>query len=248
MSEAIKKLENRNPKMAEMVKKLSETKGELFDLSNLSYKEDDGGYSVGFNETKSWIYVDKDDVIRGESGGTGKEGCPLNEFFNGMKLLPNATYKVNGGFENAGVDYYTDFEGRTCKYKANITDMTRSKIEISKPYDPTKEMVRQEIQDYDAGHLVAKRFKGCNCAINLVAMPASVNRSGGDWCNFEEEVYKLVKAGKNVIIEGEIKYEEPNPKIVTSIKLRYNVDKEIKDKEIDFKKYRKGLGELNIKH
>jgi hypothetical protein len=207
MTEAMKELENRNPEIAELVKKLSETKGPLFNIENFRFEnKDDGGYRVGFDGTNSWIDVNKDGVISANSGGTEDNG-QLNEFINGERQIKDSIIKVNGD------EYKTDSEGRVIKAISDRTDRYNNPTKISTQRDKdTQRRVRENLEGYDGGHIFANSTNGCNNTINQVPMPQYINRQG-DWKKLESMEKDWLDKGKHVITEREIIYKELGSKV-----------------------------------
>ena len=219
MTEAMKELENRNLEIAKMVKVLSEEKGPLFNLENLSFEnKDDCGYSVEFVGTNSRIDVDKDGVIHAKSGGIKNDNVnQLNEFINTITQMPDTRYKVNDFTE-----YCTDSEGRVIKAIAYRTDMNNNSTKILSQRDtPTQKRVRtdlngSELEGYDGGHIFSNSTNGCNNTINQVPMPSESNK-GGEWIKLENQEKKWLNEGKYLVTKREIIYKEPGSKVVNSI-------------------------------
>lgn len=219
MTEAMKELENRNPEIAKMVKVLSEEKGPLFNLENLSFEnKDDCGYSVEFVGTNSRIDVDKDGVIHAKSGGIKNDNVnQLNEFINCIAQLPNRKIIVNDT-----VEYCTDSEGRVIEATANRTAMKNSTKKINSTRDrDTQKRVKidlngNKLEDYDAGHIFSNNSNGCNNTINQVPMPSELN-NGGEWKKLENQEERWLEEGKHLVTTRKIIYKEPGSKVVKSI-------------------------------
>lgn len=209
---ALKELENRSQEMAKMAKELSENKGPLFGPENQRFEnKDDGGFSVGFDGTNSRIDVDKDGVIHANSGGTEDNG-QLNEFLNGNRQLPNATYKVNGDAE-----YRTDSEGRVKEAIADRTAMNNNPIKISSQRDSATQKIASENREgYDGGHIFSNSTNGCNNTINQVPMRQDINRNG-EWRKLERQEEGWLKEGKHLITKRKIIYKGPGSKVVDRI-------------------------------
>ena len=116
----------------------------------------------------------------------------------GDNLLPDMKYTVNG------YEYTTDKEGRivSAEGKLHLKDH-----EGRLPIKDSIEVIGKGDQlagDY-RGHLIGDQFGGSNGLENMVPQDANINRN--DFRNFENELAKNVKDGKEVKVKVEPIYE-----------------------------------------
>lgn len=131
------------------------------------------------------------------------------------KLTPSTKYEVNG------YKYETDDQGRiiSASGKLRLRDAN---------YNRKMEKVQDyEGQDYqegdDRGHLIGHQFGGSDRLENLVPQDAKINQN--DFRNFECELAKQVKEGKDVEVLIEPIYEGDSNRPV-AIVVTYSIDGE----------------------
>lgn len=131
------------------------------------------------------------------------------------KLAPSSKYEING------YKYETDEQGRIIS--------ASGKLRLRDPnYNRKMEKVQDyEGQDYqegdDRGHLIGHQFGGSDRLENLVPQDAKINQN--DFRNFECELAKQVKDGKDVEVLVEPIYEGDSNRPV-AIVVAYIIDGE----------------------
>lgn len=113
-------------------------------------------------------------------------------------LLPNNKYEING------YKYETDENGRIISAEGDLHLKDRDgRLPIK---DSIEDVGKgdQKATD-DRGHLIGDQFDGSNGLENLVPQDANINRT--DFKNFENELAKEVKDGKNVHVKVEPVYD-----------------------------------------
>ena len=73
----------------------------------------------------------------------------------------------------------------------------------------------------DRGHLIGDQFDGSNGMENMIPQDADINRN--DFKNFENELAKEVKAGREVYVKVEPVYEG-NSRRPVAIVITYSID------------------------
>lgn len=131
-------------------------------------------------------------------------------------LLPNHTYEING------YQYETDDEGRIISAGGNLKLKDR---EGRLPIRDSLEDIGKgdEKEDDDRGHLIGDQFNGSNGLENMIPQDAEINRN--DYKNFENELAKAVKEGKEVYVKVEPVYEGDSHR-PTALVVTYSIDGE----------------------
>lgn len=113
-------------------------------------------------------------------------------------LAPNAEYEING------YKYKTDEKGRIVSVDGALHMKDR---EGRRPIKDTIEDIGKGYQREgdDRGHLIGDQFDGSNGMENMIPQDANINRN--DYKNFENELAKEVKDGKEVCMKVEPIYE-----------------------------------------
>lgn len=130
-------------------------------------------------------------------------------------LLPNTVYEVNG------YKYTTDDQGRiiSAEGKLRLRDADyKRKMENVKNYEN-----QEYLETDDRGHLIAHRFGGSDRLENIIPQDSEINQN--DFRNFEGELAKEVKNGKEVIVKVEPIYEGDSRRPV-AIVVTYSIDGE----------------------
>lgn len=131
------------------------------------------------------------------------------------KLAPSTKYEING------YKYETDDQGRIISASGKL-----------KMRDPGYTRKMEKVQDYegqdyqegdDRGHLIGHQFGGSDRLENLVPQDAKINQN--DFRNFECELSKEVKDGKDVEVVIEPIYEGDSNRPV-AIVVTYSIDGE----------------------
>ena len=131
-------------------------------------------------------------------------------------LAPNAEYEING------YKYKTDENGRIVSAEGTLHMKNR---EGRRPIKDTIEDIGKGDQKEgdDRGHLIGDQFDGSNGMENMIPQDANINRN--DYKNFENELAKEVKDGKEVYMKVEPVYEGESRRPV-AILVTYTIDGE----------------------
>lgn len=131
-------------------------------------------------------------------------------------LKPNTDYEING------YRYKTDEQGRIVSAEGSLHMKER---EVRLPIKDSLENIGKgdEKEGDDRGHLIGDQFDGTNRLENMIPQDANINRN--DFKNFENELAKEVKEGKQVEVKIEPVYEE-NSRRPEAIVVTYSIDKE----------------------
>ena len=133
-------------------------------------------------ETPSEEVVAEQEESDADDGSTNdiKSASPIIKGGRGRKeLMPNTRYT-----SAAGYIYTTDEKGRIIHVEADPLI-----LKTAKRNEGMQRVVGREdrLSDDDGGHLIASQFFGSGDIDNLVAMCSTVNRSGGQWYNMEND-------------------------------------------------------------
>ena len=120
-----------------------------------------------------------------------------NLYRTGDDLLPNNKYEING------YSYETDDKGRITSAEGTLNIKDREgRLTIG---DSIETIGKGDQKDGDdRGHLIGDRFNGSNGLENMIPQDADINRK--DYRNFENELAKEVKDGKEVCVRIEVIY------------------------------------------
>lgn len=150
-------------------------------------------------EGKTYYYDDNGDLYRVDD-----------------ELAPNSTYEING------YKYTTDERGRIISVEGTLHMKDREgKLPIKDSMDTVGKGDQKEGDD--RGHLIGDQFDGSNGLENLIPQDANINRN--DFRNFENELAKEVKDGKEVKVKIEPIYEGDSRRPV-AIVVSYSIDGE----------------------
>ena len=132
------------------------------------------------------------------------------------ELAPNSEYEING------YKYKTDDQGRIISAEGTLHLKDREgRLPIKDSIDDIGKGDQKEGDD--RGHLIGDQFDGSNGLENMVPQDADINRN--DFKNFENELAKEVKDGKEVNVKVEPIYDgdshRPDAIVVT-----YSIDGE----------------------
>ncbi|MGP1568582.1 MAG: DNA/RNA non-specific endonuclease [Peptoanaerobacter stomatis] len=131
-------------------------------------------------------------------------------------LAPNTEYEING------YKYKTDDNGRVISAEGTLHIKNHDgKLQIKDSMDKIGK--GDEKEGDQRGHLIGDQFDGSNGLENLIPQDADVNMK--DYKNFENDLAKEVKSGKEVTVKIEPVYEgdsrRPDAIVVT-----YSIDGE----------------------
>ena len=114
------------------------------------------------------------------------------------ELAPNSEYEING------YKYTTDDKGRIISVEGKLHMKDR---EGRLPIKDSLEDIGKgdEKENDDRGHLIGDQFDGSNGLENMVPQDANINRN--DFKNFENDLAKEVKDGKEVNVKVEPVYD-----------------------------------------
>lgn len=131
-------------------------------------------------------------------------------------LTPNNEYEING------YKYKTDEQGRIVSAEGTLHLKDRDgRLTIKDSIEDIGKGDQKEGDD--RGHLIGDQFDGSNGLENMVPQDANINRN--DFRNFENELAKAVKDGKEVTVKVEPIYDgdsrRPDAIVVT-----YSIDGE----------------------
>lgn len=131
-------------------------------------------------------------------------------------LAPNTEYEING------YKYKTDSQGRIISAEGTIHMKNR---EGRMPIKDSMEDIGKGDQKEgdDRGHLIADQFDGSNGLENMIPQDSNINRN--DFKNFENELAKEVKDGKEVTVKIETIYEGDS-KRPAAIVVTYSIEGE----------------------
>lgn len=134
----------------------------------------------------------------------------------GNELHANTTYEMNG------YKYKTDDQGRIISAEGTLHLKDR---EGRLPIKDSIEGIGkgdQQVGD-DRGHLIGDQFDGSNGLENMIPQDANINRN--DFKNFENELAKEVKDGKEVKVKIEPVYDGDSRR-PSAIVVTYSIDGE----------------------
>lgn len=132
----------------------------------------------------------------------------------GNELLPTCQYEING------YTYKTDELGRIVSAEGKLHIKERDgRLSIKDSIDDIGKGSQKEGDD--RGHLIGDQFDGSNGLENMIPQDANINRN--DFKNFENELAKEVKDGKNVKVKVEPVYEGDSRR-PTAIVVSYSID------------------------
>ena len=148
---------------------------------------------------KTYYYDDNDKLYRVEND-----------------LAPNTEYELNG------YKYTTDEKGRIVSAEGTLHMKNREgRLPIK---DSIEDIGKGDQKDGDdRGHLIGDQFDGSNGLENMIPQDANINRN--DFKNFENELAKEVKDGKEVYVKIEPVYDGDSRRPV-AIVVTYSIDGE----------------------
>lgn len=131
-------------------------------------------------------------------------------------LAPNSEYEING------YKYTTDDKGRIVSAEGTLHMKNREgRLPIKDSIEDIGKGDQKEGDD--RGHLIGDQFDGSNGVENMIPQDANINRN--DFKNFENELAKEVKDGKEVNIKVEPIYEGDSKRPV-AIVVTYSINGE----------------------
>lgn len=131
-------------------------------------------------------------------------------------LAPNTEYLLNG------YKYTTDEKGRIVSAEGTLHMKNREgRLPIK---DSIEDIGKGDQKDSDdRGHLIGDQFDGSNGLENMIPQDSNINRN--DFKNFENELAKEVKDGKEVYVKIEPVYDGDSRRPV-AIVVTYSIDGE----------------------
>ena len=131
-------------------------------------------------------------------------------------LIKNGVYEING------YKYTTDALGRIASASGPLHLKTRDgRLSIR---DSIEDIGKGDQKDGDdRGHLIADQFDGSSGLENMIAQDAGRNRN--DYKNFENELAREVKAGKEVFVKIDVVYDGDSRR-PSNIVVTYTIDGE----------------------
>lgn len=131
-------------------------------------------------------------------------------------LAPNTEYEING------YKYKTDDQGRIISAEGTLHMKDRDgRLPIKDSIEDIGKGDQNEGDD--RGHLIGDQFDGSNGLENMIPQDANINRN--DFKNFENELAKEVKDGKEVCVKIEPIYDGDSRR-PEAIVVTYSVDGE----------------------
>lgn len=132
------------------------------------------------------------------------------------ELAPNTEYEING------YKYKTDEKGRIISAEGTLHMKDREgRLPIKDSLDDIGKGDQKDGDD--RGHLIGDQFDGSNGLENMIPQDADINRN--DYKNFENELAKEVKDGKDVHVKVEPVYDDDSRRPV-AIVVTYSIDGE----------------------
>ena len=205
---------------------ISETKSEISDFKKIKPEED-----ISVNEAKSFWNelfcsdnLDMDEILN-EQENPHQDVIDCETYYYddngdlyriGNELQPNCQYEING------YTYKTDELGRIVSVEGRLHMKDREgRLPIKDSIEDIGKGDQKEGDD--RGHLVGDQFDGSNGLENMVPQDANINRN--DFKNFENELAKEVKDGKDVKVKVEPVYEGDSRR-PSAIVVTYSIDGE----------------------
>lgn len=132
------------------------------------------------------------------------------------ELAPNTQYEING------YKYKTDNQGRIVSAEGTLHMKEREgRLPIKDSIEDIGKGDQREGDD--RGHLIGDQFDGSNGLENMIPQDANINRN--DFKNFENELAKEVKDGKEVTVKIEPIYDDESRR-PEAIVVTYSIDGE----------------------
>lgn len=205
---------------------ISETKSEISDFKKIKPEEE-----ISVNEAKSFWNelfcsdnLDMDEILN-EQENPHQDVIDCETYYYddngdlyriGNELQPNCQYEING------YTYKTDELGRIVSVEGRLHMKDREgRLPIKDSIEDIGKGDQKEGDD--RGHLVGDQFDGSNGLENMVPQDANINRN--DFKNFENELAKEVKDGKDVKVKVEPVYEGDSRR-PSAIVVTYSIDGE----------------------
>lgn len=212
--------------MGEVASEIAETKAEINDFQKIKPEGE-----MSLNDAKAfWNEMFSNEIATNPEDETEQEN-PHQEVIDGEtyyyddngnlyrvgnELLPNSQYELNG------YTYKTDEYGRIVSAEGTLHMKDRDgRLTIRDSLEDIGKGDQKEGDD--RGHLIGDQFDGPNGLENMVPQDANINRN--DFRNFENELAKEVKDGKEVKVKVEPIYEGDSRR-PTAIAVTYSIDGE----------------------
>lgn len=137
-----------------------------------------------------------------------------NLYRTGDDLLPNNKYEINGySYETDDKERIKSVEGKLCIKDRDERLPIKDSIETIGKGD--------QKEGDDRGHLIGDQFNGSNGLENMIPQDANINRK--DYRNFENELAKEVKDGKEVYVKIEVIYSDDSRR-PEALSVSYSID------------------------
>lgn len=211
-------------------------KNHTFSKFGVEYKTDDKGniYSIDGKLLANQGYTldghryetdDKGNVYKKDGENLSNTGFVLDGKYHATddnrklyrvekNLVPNTEYEING------YKYKTDKQSRIISAEGTLHMKDRDgRLPIN---DSIEDIGKGDQKDGDdRGHLIGDQFDGSNGLENMIPQDANINRN--DFKNFEHELAKEVKDGKEVTVKIEPIYEE-NSRRPVNVVVAFSID------------------------
>lgn len=202
---SLDELRSSRPDVADLVDRMNERLGNDCPdgiMNTLEYYESDNNAII--IKSNNPDYANSMMVVKGDDVYC-KGGCLVgdqhpNEFINEARLIPNATYHIDGHF-----NYRTDDLGRVTQSNELITDA--GEIERHgergnlKPIADAKDGRTDDV----GGHIVANNICGPTEAINIFPQNGELNNSG-EWKHMENDILNAALDGSSIVVSKEFTY------------------------------------------
>lgn len=174
------------------------------DSGDIPYKaelpDDSGNENPHFQNTDGKLYYDDNHRLYRE----------------GNDLVKNGEYEING------YKYETDTLGRIISAMGPLRLKNReSRLPIKDSIDDIGKGDQKEGDD--RGHLIGDQFDGSSGLENMIAQDAGRNRN--DYKNFENELARAVRDGKEVFVKIDVLYDGDSRR-PSNIVVTYTIDGE----------------------
>ena len=166
-------------------------------------------------------FIEKNNPDAADSKVTGKDGIvDFTELTDGIYFVKQTNTEED--FQKLGYTYKTDELGRIVSVEGRLHMKDREgRLPIKDSIEDIGKGDQKEGDD--RGHLVGDQFDGSNGLENMVPQDANINRN--DFKNFENELAKEVKDGKDVKVKIEPVYEGDSRR-PSAIVVTYSIDGE----------------------
>lgn len=141
---------------------------------------------------------------------------------NGNLYRTGDDLKKDGTYELNGYQYKTDGLGRIVSVQGRLhMKMREGRLPIRDSLDVIGKGDQKE--NDDRGHLIGDQFDGPNGLENMIAQDPDINKNA--FKNFENELAREVKAGKEVFVKYGVLYDGDSRR-PSGIAVSYTIDRE----------------------